>query len=232
MQPLEGQDRFEANGWEFLTERGPILNSSEQEQWSRQLQMDKLPGMVFGRNRLTVHHQSTGFAVQFSADDALRGVGPPDPSLQIRAAADWEDRIRKSSIPRLRSSRDWTFSTNYSGTCQGPAIPVEDDDAAEIDLRLCRRTDLPILYFQELVLFEDELDDNGVSVMSLRMRVMPSFFLILVRFWLRVDGIAVRSIETRWFHIFGQGQVIREQVHKCASSQIVAEVRPRTTSYH
>mmetsp|Transcript_15911 Transcript_15911/g.31957 ORF Transcript_15911/g.31957 Transcript_15911/m.31957 type:complete len:91 (+) Transcript_15911:1521-1793(+) len=53
---------------------------------------------------------------------------------------------------------------------------------------------------------------------------MPSFFLILVRFWLRVDGIAVRSIETRWFHIFGQGQVIREQVHKCASSQIVAEL--------
>ena len=46
--------------------------------------------------------------------------------------------------------------------------------------------DGPILHFVDLTLYEDDLGDNGESVVRLRMRVMPSCFLLLLRHALRV----------------------------------------------
>ena len=37
----------------------------------------------------------------------------------------------------------------------------------------------PILWYDQVQLFEDELHDNGVSTISVKVRVMPMFFLIL-----------------------------------------------------
>jgi type 2A phosphatase activator TIP41 len=39
---------------------------------------------------------------------------------------------------------------------------------------------------------------------------MPTTFLILQRFFLRVDHVLVRVIDTRLYHEFGQNEVIRE----------------------
>lgn len=47
----------------------------------------------------------------------------------------------------------------------------------------------PILWYDEVVLFEDELHDHGISLLTAKIRVMPTCFLILLRHWLRVDGI-------------------------------------------
>jgi len=51
----------------------------------------------------------------------------------------------------------------------------------------------------QAVLYESDLDDNGVSQCSVKLRVMPRAWLVLLRFFLRVDGSMVRLRETRLF---------------------------------
>jgi hypothetical protein len=53
--------------------------------------------------------------------------------------------------------------------------------------------------FAQAVLYESDLDDNGVSQCSVKLRVMPRAWLVLLRFFLRVDGSMVRLRETRLF---------------------------------
>lgn len=43
---------------------------------------------------------------------------------------------------------------------------------------------------------------------------MPSSFFILLRFFLRVDGVMVRINDTRIFHEFGTNFVLREYTNK------------------
>lgn len=78
-----------------------------------------------------------------------------------------------------------------------------------IPLELLKRPD-PILFFDELVLYEDEMADNGITMLSAKVRVMPDRLLLLVRFFLRLDGVLIRLRDTRVFVEFATGQVLRE----------------------
>ena len=74
--------------------------------------------------------------------------------------------------------------------------------------------DNPILYYDEVPLFEDELDDSGGAKSSVRFRAMKDCFYALVRFYLRVDGVMVRIFDTRIFHSFGDNYILREFQYK------------------
>ena len=78
-----------------------------------------------------------------------------------------------------------------------------------MDMALLRRRDVPILHFVDLPLYEDDLGDNGESMVRLRLRVMPNCFLLLLRHALRVDGVLIRHHDTRIFHKFGSTNVLR-----------------------
>eukprot|EP00494_Astrolonche_serrata_P008658 UN08702 len=65
----------------------------------------------------------------------------------------------------------------------------------DINIELLKKRE-PILWHCSIVLFEDELNDHGVSKLTLQARVMPSCFLLLLRFWLRVDDVLYRVYET------------------------------------
>ena len=67
-----------------------------------------------------------------------------------------------------------------------------------------------ILFFDEVVLYEDELDDNGCTKLSVKLRVMPSGFFILQRFYLRVDKTLIRVFDTRIYHEVENNFLIRE----------------------
>ena len=67
-----------------------------------------------------------------------------------------------------------------------------------------------MLFYDDVVLYEDELDDNGCSKLSVKMRVMPSGFFILLRFYLRVDKTLVRVHDTRIYHEVENDFLIRE----------------------
>eukprot|EP00887_Chlorella_sp_A99_P003428 scaffold7.g3428.t1 len=57
----------------------------------------------------------------------------------------------------------------------------------------------PILLFDEITLYESELEDNGVSQVGLKVRVMPRCWFVLLHFFLRVDRVCVRLREARLF---------------------------------
>ena len=67
-----------------------------------------------------------------------------------------------------------------------------------------------ILFFDEVVLYEDELDDNGCAKLSVKLRVMQSGFFILQRFYLRVDKTLIRVFDTRIYFEAGNNFFLRE----------------------
>ena len=74
--------------------------------------------------------------------------------------------------------------------------------------------DNPIIHFGEVYLYEDDLGDQGYTMMSLRFRVMKDCFYVLVRYYLRVDEVLVRVFDTRIFHQFDKNYIIRDFQHK------------------
>lgn len=64
------------------------------------------------------------------------------------------------------------------------------------------------------MLYEDELADNGITMLSCKIRVMPDRLLLLSRFFMRLDGVIFRIRDTRVFVEFDSGEVIREYVAK------------------
>jgi len=73
--------------------------------------------------------------------------------------------------------------------------------------------DNPILHFGQIYLFECDLEDCGYVFSQVRFRVMGDCFFALFRFYVRVDGVKVRVIDTRIFHEFGTDHLIREFKH-------------------
>ena len=68
----------------------------------------------------------------------------------------------------------------------------------------------PILFFDEIVLFEDELADNGISMLSTKIRVMPTCMLLLCRFFLRIDNVIFRIRDVRIYIDFESDKVMRD----------------------
>ena len=64
------------------------------------------------------------------------------------------------------------------------------------------------------MLYEDELADNGIAMLSCKIRVMPSRMLLLCRFFMRLDHVMLRLRDTRVYVDFDEGEVIREYVAK------------------
>lgn len=61
---------------------------------------------------------------------------------------------------------DWTFTTDYSGTLNGDWI-IESSPGTSINWDRLKQKD-KILLFQDITLFEDELHDNGISILSVK----------------------------------------------------------------
>ena len=109
---------------------------------------------------------------------------------------------------------DWSYSTDYKGTVAGDC-PRFEKATTVIPIELLKRPD-PILFFDNVDLYEDELADNGASVLSCKVRVMPARLLLLSRFFMRLDNVIFRLRDTRIFIEFESREVIREyQAKEC-----------------
>lgn len=91
--------------------------------------------------------------------------------------------------------------------------PQFEPSVKPIPLELLKRPD-PIFFFDEVMLYEDELADNGIAMLSCKIRVMPARMLLLSRFFMRLDDVIFRIRDTRIYVDFGTGEVIREYVAK------------------
>jgi len=105
---------------------------------------------------------------------------------------------------------DWSYSTDYKGT-PSSETPAFEPSATPIPFELLKRPD-PIIFFDEVMLYEDELADNGIAMLSCKIRVMPARLLLLCRFFMRLDDVVFRIRDTRVFVEFATGEVIREYV--------------------
>ncbi|KAK4476995.1 hypothetical protein RD792_016196 [Penstemon davidsonii] len=107
---------------------------------------------------------------------------------------------------------DYTFTTPYCGSAGIETNPESGrgaseegscsfhwEDCQEQINMVALASKEPILFYDEVILYEDELGDNGVSLLTAKVRVMPSGWYLLLRFWLRVDGVLMRLRDTR-FH--------------------------------
>merc|ERR1719493_525007 len=79
---------------------------------------------------------------------------------------------------------------------------VDHDVSDRFNMLLLKDTTAPILWSCHCILYEDELSDNGMSQLLVRCRVMPKCFLVLLRYWLRVDNVIIRVRDTRLYHEF------------------------------
>ncbi len=101
---------------------------------------------------------------------------------------------------------DWSYSTDYKGTVTGKTFQLEKDS---IPIELLKRPD-PILFYEEVVLYESELDDNGISVLSCKVRVMPERMLLLCRLFMRLDNVVFRVRDTRIYVDFLRNKITRD----------------------
>lgn len=128
---------------------------------------------------------------------------------------------------------DWSYTTDFKGretTSSGKALQNSD---TTIPIELLKRPD-PILFFDEVVLYEDELADNGIAMLSCKIRVMPSRLLLLSRFFMRLDGVLLRLRDTRVYVDFDTGDVIREYQEKEETYEkvrMVSSMRNRVVPY-
>lgn len=115
------------------------------------------------------------------------------------------------SISTNSASTSSTSSGSGSGSAptspRGPAAAVAG--SSFIPLHKLTSPD-PFLFYDEVHLFEDELSDNGISELSVKIRVMPSYWFCLLRQWIRVDDVLYRILDTRLFLEFGTNQILRE----------------------
>lgn len=150
-------------------------------------------------------------------------------------AKKWESR-RKHITNNEHSSSvfhyDWTFSTPYCGTVEGGEWAELDESGMRMELLTDQS--VPILFFDDIVIYEDDLHDNGQAQYSVKLRVMPTCAYVLARLFVRVDNVILRVRETRLLiDFFGmKPQIYRDvswrecQWENLASLGLPVDVRP------
>lgn len=105
---------------------------------------------------------------------------------------------------------DWTFSSPYTGTSlvSGETKAWTKTEFSGINLSLLTDQSLPILFFDDVTLYEDDMHDNGYVSLKCKIRVMPTCFFILQSLFDRVDNVRIRVKEVRIFSKFeGEGEI-------------------------
>lgn len=221
--PFREKPSISVGDWSIYTQKGSILLLDELDRLNATRFDFPLPEMIFGHNLMRVVHDTSGACVEFNTLDALDALDP-ESSLKVSYHQEWlstRPRARDNGTPDgstdpsggagardLESVKpyDWTYTTKYRGTVTGGQFGPTDE---RIPLEKLTRPD-PILFYDEAVLYEDELGDNGILMFLTKIRVMPLCLLLLCRLFLRVDDVAVRVRDTRMYVDFDTGVVLRE----------------------
>lgn len=141
--------------------------------YTNTLELPHLPEMVFAKNTLTLKH-SSGVQIEFNALDALKRVSNGKQSMKVAYSDAWRETRPPEHLEEKFKPFDWTFSTDYRGSVTGPSLFEETEERIDID-RLKEKE--KILFYQELMLYEDELHDNGIATCTVKI-VMLFMFII------------------------------------------------------
>ncbi|EGC39178.1 hypothetical protein DICPUDRAFT_86195 [Dictyostelium purpureum] len=223
------QNGIEIADWVIHTSKNPILRSTEKETWEQELQLNELPEMVYGNNFVRLSNEKRDITIVFNCMDALKLLDKTaDQSIKVSSAKKWEE-INKNFEGQIEKSFDWTFSSPYTGSIlsrghcynsfEKPSGLIENT-TEKIDIEKLKRPD-PILFFDDVLLYEDELADNGESMLSVKIRVMHESVFLLARFFLRVDDVIVRCLDTRIYHEFNKDYLLKEVTFKETNFDVI-----------
>lgn len=192
--------------------------------FSNELRLHQLPEMTFADNVLKLEHKD-GFGIEFNCFDALHMVDYQNDLMKVAVSDAWmQAREKTAHIKDVVKPFDWTYTTDYKGTLLSGMKELKVTETDErIDLEKLKVKE-KILFYDDLHLYEDELADNGVAQCSVKIRIMPDSFFILLRFFLRVDNILIRMNDTRVYHEVDKNYVLREYMSK--ESKIMGEQFP------
>ncbi|KAF2774435.1 TIP41-domain-containing protein [Teratosphaeria nubilosa] len=213
--------------WRISTRKQPILKAEPIEALSNDLGIP-IPEMIFGDNHVAIEDVKTGWTIELNAKDALDRVSKTEEGmLQVAVAEEWKkERSHQEEVKQVVKPFDWSYSTDYTGTthkglAKGDWVESsQEKDPVRTDL-LSRQD--PILFFDSVDLYEDELADNGIALFSIKVRVMPERLLLLARFFLRLDGVVVRIRDTRVYIEHATNKVIRQYTAKEEKYEVVQE---------
>ncbi|PVI04481.1 TIP41-domain-containing protein [Periconia macrospinosa] len=218
--PSHADTSITKEGFRISTRKLPILKAGPIDEMTKKLGIAP-PEMIFGDNLARIEHAPTGWFIEFNAFDALDRVDKTGESmLKVSYSKEWQQNRQKQfeEIKEVVKPFDWSYSTDYKGTTStNPAFQPTD---TPIPLALLKRPD-PIQFFDDVMLYEDELADNGIAMLSCKIRVMPARLLLLVRFFMRLDGVLFRIRDTRVFVEFATGEVIREYTAREEKYEVV-----------
>lgn len=225
-------EQFNFGPWSISASTGPILTSAEDERIRTELDIPAMPEMCFGETTLQINH-SLGFGISFNAIDALKLVDNKHDKMKVAYASEWQDQRKVLDVSKeIVNPYDWTYTTDYKGTITAEHLLNIADTSDRIDIEKLKKHE-KIHFYQSMVLFEDELADNGIAKLTVKMRVMPSSYFVLLRFFLRVDNVLVRISDTRVYHEAGTNYIlqefstkekkIREMMNPHADESVVAE---------
>ncbi|KAI9843695.1 MAG: hypothetical protein M1837_006163 [Sclerophora amabilis] len=201
-------------GFRITTRKLPILKSAPIEDMTAKLGITP-PEMIFGDNSVSIKHEASGWEINFNSFDALDRVDKTgEAMLKVAYSKEWQKNREKvhEGIKEVVKPFDWSYTSDYRGTTRSDKH-IFQSTTDSIPLSLLKRQD-PILFFDEVMLYEDELADNGIAMLSCKIRVMPARLLLLCRFFLRLDDVVFRIRDTRVYVEFETGEVIREYVAK------------------
>ncbi|KAL9109065.1 MAG: hypothetical protein Q9227_006305 [Pyrenula ochraceoflavens] len=222
--PATAQKTYNHRGWRIRTQKLPILKAGPIEAMTEKLGIAP-PEMIFGDNFVSLEHEGD-WGIQFNAYDALDCVDKTgEKRLKVAYSREWHSsREENHEIKEVIKPFDWSYTTDYKGTIAPQSKDFTESDKA-IPIDLLRRPD-PILFFDDVMLYEDELADNGIAMLSCKIRVMPSRLLLLARFFMRLDNVLLRLHDTRVYVDFDTGDVVREYVGKEGEYEAVRTALP------
>jgi type 2A phosphatase activator TIP41 len=220
--PKDAGSSISQSGFHISTHKLPISKAGPIEEMTNKLGIAP-PEMIFGDNSVRIEHVKSGWTIEFNALDALDLVDKTgDSMLKVSYSKEWQQNRQhvQEDIKEVVKPFDWSYSTDYKGTTS--TSPCFQPSTTPIPIALLTRPD-PILFFDDVMLYEDELADNGITLLSCKIRVMPARLLLLSRFFMRLDGVVFRIRDTRLFIEFVTGEVIREYTAREEKYEIVRQ---------
>jgi 20S proteasome alpha/beta subunit len=184
------------------------------QEWSHAHQAIPVP-KIETRSPLSTTNKAT-------SNVSYRGVSV----LESSDASLWKQKDKTSDdkndgAPPIGSTEfhyDWTYSTPFAGNIFVSGQPIKRKKESSsysswkplpqsgMPMYLLTDTSAPILYYDHIVLYEDDLHDNGAVEYSVKVRIMPHCAYVLARLFVRVDHVLVRLREARWLIEFPTSQ--------------------------
>jgi len=227
----KGWNELEHKGWLFKAVQRPAMSSAQDKtQLSHELGLGgtPLPSTVLAFNSIQAINQDTGVSLTFDCQGAMQA---------------WASEIQRNK------TMSWLSPNPFKGTLATDKVKframlnaAKRIEATEFARPVPTRMRIPmdlltkkdhIHFYDAVSLAADDSSSAGQSEVSVKIRVMADFFLILLRcFIVTSEGVLMRDL--RWFHRFGDKFMIQDEEIRQASlpelEKAVAQQRPVSAS--